>query len=307
MTNDARIHFTYLDNLIREDVFTIAGANKDRYQSKTTRFHCVFDDLNAGLTLTVAPRPIENGVIRSVYVEINSRGDIEIGEWARCLSAMFSFIFSTHISASETWDFSVPNRVMHPAYREVAHEEIGRDYRYLYSPVIHELPSVSRKWTKKWFAHPAYRLGMHKYLETFRRDKGIPVEIQIAIIAEAFLHYFGDSYDDSYAKKKNAEHAIKYQYERLSQRAGVRIQNKDSIMQIVRFYNRGKHFYGGSDEKDFVIQATAEERVDLKFFVQSLFQFCALYDLLEGNRDTFKTMYRELVKPHSILKRFYVI
>ena len=306
---DARIYFTYLDNLIREDVFSTTVDDEYRYISKTTQFPCVVEFLNAELTLVIEPRQIESGVRRDVYVEINTRGDKAVDDWESCLSALFSFIFSTHISASQTWNLLVPNRVLHQVYRQVKTEElewVGKDYQRLYRPIIHELPSVLVKWTKKWFVHPAYRLGMHKYLQTIGRDNRIPVEIQIAVVAESFLHYFGDSYDDSYAMKKNAEHAIKYQYDKLSQRAGIRMHNEDSIMQIVRFYNRGKHFYGESNEKDFVIQATAKERVYLAYFVQSLFQFSVLSDLLEDKNDMFKTIYRQIVTHHEVLKRFYV-
>ncbi len=148
---------------------------------------------------------------------------------------------------------------------------------------------------------------MHKYLQTIKRGESIPVEFQIAIIAESFLHYFGDSYDDSYAKIENAENAMRYQYSLLSQHAGVCLDNDDSITQVVKFYNRGKHFHGESKEKDFVIEATDKERVHLAFFVQSLFRFSVLYDLLEDNNEMFKDIYRQLVTHHIVLNKFYVM
>ena len=60
-------------------------------------------------------------------------------------------------------------------------------------------------------------------------------------------------------------------------------------------------------EKDFVIEATDKERVHLAFFVQSLFRFSVLYDLLEDKNEMFKDVYRQLVTCHLVLKKFYVM
>ena len=68
--SDGRIEFNYLDNLIREDVFTTSDDDNHRYKSKTIRFPCVVESLNAELTLIISPKSTENGVTRDVYVEI---------------------------------------------------------------------------------------------------------------------------------------------------------------------------------------------------------------------------------------------
>ncbi len=177
----------------------------------------------------------------------------------------------------------------------------GRDYSGLYRHMIFDLPAIVSKWACKWFDHAARPLGIYKYLETIRRAESIPVELQISLISEAFVHYFGDKYNSS------AEKCIKRQHDRLIEHGGVRLDDDATVNAIWKFYGNFKHFSKGNQETTPVVITSNEERVQLSYFAQSLFQLSVLYELLEESADTFSDIYTGLVERNLILQKIYVI
>ena len=127
------------------------------------------------------------------------------------------------------------------------------------------------------------------------------MRLQVSLVSEAFVHYFGDKNNNS------AEKCIKYQYGRLSGHAGVCLHNDAITKMIWTFYGNFKHFRKGNQETSPVEVVTDEERVRLSYFAKSLFQFSVLYELLEDNVDTFKSVYTGLAKHHLVLNKIYVI
>lgn len=301
---DGIIYFGYLDYLVREDVFTFVKKEDSLYKLKTTRLVCEVQPLDAKLTLVAAPNFIEGIIAREVYVEINSRGKKSLEEWERCLSALFSFLFSTHVSGSKIWPFERGKWIQNLPLVNDDLDEIrraGREYSRIYRQMILELPTILSQWASKWFDHPARPLGIYKYLETIRGASSVIAEFQISLVSEAFVHYFGEKDSNS------AESCIKRQYAKLSESAGVCLEDEVILKPIWQFYGNFKHFTKGNQNTSPVATTSGDERVRLLYLSQSLFQLSALFELLEDNVEKFKPVYQGLVKPHLILNKFYVL
>ena len=302
--DDGWIYFSNLDHIIAEDVYSIVDHDEHLFRFNSINLKCVVDALEAELTFVVKPLTIDGIITREVYVAINSKGHIPLERWERCLSALFSFIFSTHISGSRIWPFEVGKYGRELSVVSITSEDIKRirrDYKRLYRQMILELPVIVGRWATKWFDHAARPLGIYKYLETVRRAESTIVEFKISLISEAFVQYFGDSDISS------AEKCIKHLYHRLSNHAGVRLRNDGIIKDIWTFYGNFKHFRKGHQETSPVEVFTDDERVRLSFFAKSLFQFAVLYELFEDDVGTFKSIYTGLVKHHLVLNKIYAI
>jgi len=302
--DDGRIYFAYLDHLIREDVFSIVDKDECLFRFNSTRLSCELDALDAKLTLVVTPKILEGVITREVYVEVNSKGNISLEDWELCLSALFSFIFSIPIGGSRIWPFEpgqMQKRLRVPKANGEEIKRTGGEYRLLYRHLISEFPLIFSKWAASWFDHAARPLGLYKYLEVIRGLESIAVELQLSLISEAFVHYFGDK--DS----RSAKECIKQQYGKLSNDAGVRLHEDVTIKTIWTFYGNFKHFTKGNQETSPTETVTDKERVRLSYFAKSLFQFSVLYQLLEDNLDTFRSVYEGLVENHLVLNKIYVL
>lgn len=302
--DDGWIYFSNLNHIIAEDVYSVVDHEEHLFRFNSMDLKCVVDDLDAELTLVIEPKIVDGIITRKVYVAVNSKGTIPLKRWERCLSALFSFIFSTQISGSKIWPFKIGKYPEDLSVVTISSKEIKcirKNYKRLYRQMILELPVIVGRWATKWFDHAARPLGIYKYLETVQRSESIFVELKISLISEAFVQYFGDRDNSS------AEKCIKHQYHRLSNHAGVRLRNDGTIKKIWTFYGNFKHFRKGHKETSPVEVFTDDERVQLSYFAGALFQFAVLYELLEDDVDTFKSFYSELVKHHEVLNKIYAI
>ena len=306
---DEILQFMYLDDIIKEKPYTHQCGC---YKPNTLRI-ASSPSLSTDTSIVVVIKGFVEDphntydlhVLRDIYIRLESKEVVDVEDWQFCIASFFSFLFSCRIFSGMRFNMEdnwKDIKRTYPPYRRTGTpeeiERASRDYTRYYEIITPIISDVILSWGNYYFSHRAFSWGIHKYLQTVDHENKMTVDLDIALICEAFQQCSDNGKDPEDAMKEWTK-ILTQAIPSIDTQLLSQIRNESHL-----YYQNSKHFHVRDKwNRDMI---SDDKLVAQSYFMKRFFQLKILHIILKDNLEVFHKLSPHLVKDtNNVIEQAY--